>query len=62
MRPEHLEDAAIESGAPSERRLRATVKTIEALGSELIAHLEIGGRPVLTEEVKEIAADLDDTC
>jgi multiple sugar transport system ATP-binding protein len=59
IRPEHLEDAAVETGAPSERRLRATVKTIEALGSELIAHLEIGGQPLLTDEVKEVAADLD---
>jgi multiple sugar transport system ATP-binding protein len=60
IRPEHLQDAAVETGAPSERRLRATVKTVEALGSELIAHLEIGGRLVMTDEVKEIAADLDD--
>ena len=41
IRPEHLEDATVETGAPSERRLRATVKTVEALGAELIAHLEI---------------------
>jgi multiple sugar transport system ATP-binding protein len=61
VRPEHLEDAAIESGAPQERRLRADVKTIEALGSEIIAHLEVTGRPVLTDEVKEVAADLDET-
>jgi multiple sugar transport system ATP-binding protein len=61
VRPEHLEDAAIASGAPSERRLRATVRTVEALGAELIAHLEVSGRPVLTDEVREIAADLDDT-
>ncbi len=61
VRPEHLEDAAVESGAPSERRLHATVKNVEALGAELIAHLEISGKPVLTEEVKEVAADLDDT-
>src|SRR3954467_3452375 len=40
-RPEHLADGAIETGAPARRRLRATVKTVEALGSELIAHLEI---------------------
>jgi len=59
IRPEHLEDAAVETGAPSERRLHATVKTVEALGSELIAHLEIGGQPLLTDEVKEVAADLD---
>ena len=48
-------------GAPSERRLHATVKTVEALGAELIAHLEIAGTPVMTDEVKEIAADLDST-
>jgi multiple sugar transport system ATP-binding protein len=61
IRPEHLEDAAIETGAPAERRLKATVRNVEALGAELIAHLEVAGRPVLTDEVKEIAADLDDT-
>ena len=61
IRPEHLEDAAVAADAPSERRLHATVKTVEALGAELIAHLEIAGRPVMTDEVKEIAADLDDS-
>jgi multiple sugar transport system ATP-binding protein len=61
IRPEHLEDAAVETGAPSERRLRASVKTVEALGAELIAHVEIAGNPVMTDEVKEIAADLDST-
>jgi multiple sugar transport system ATP-binding protein len=61
IRPEHLEDAAVQTGAPSERRLRATVKTIEALGSELIAHVELAGRPLLNDEVKEVAADLDQT-
>ena len=61
IRPEHLQDAAVQTGAPSERRLRATVKTVEALGSELIAHLELAGRPLLNDEVREVAADLDDT-
>jgi multiple sugar transport system ATP-binding protein len=60
IRPEHLEDAAVATDAPSERRLHATVTTVEALGAELIAHLEIAGKPVLTDEVKEVAADLDD--
>jgi multiple sugar transport system ATP-binding protein len=58
IRPEHIEDAAV---APSERRLHATVTTVEALGAEIIAHLEIAGRPVMTDEVKEIAADMDDS-
>jgi len=61
IRPEHLEDAAVATGAPQAQRLRATVKTIEALGSELIVHLEASGKPVLTDEVKEVAADMDDT-
>ena len=61
VRPEHLEDAAIAPDAPPERRLRTAVRTVEALGAELIAHLEITGRPVLTDEVREVAADLDDT-
>src|SRR3954465_5366173 len=36
-RPEHLEDAAVATGEPPERRLKATVRSIEALGAELIA-------------------------
>jgi len=61
VRPEHIEDAALLTDAPSERRLRGVVRATEALGSELIAHLELSGRPVMTDEVKEIAADLDDS-
>jgi multiple sugar transport system ATP-binding protein len=61
VRPEHIEDAMVETDAPAERRLRAEVRSLEALGSELIAHLEITGKPVLTEEVKEVAADTDDS-
>jgi multiple sugar transport system ATP-binding protein len=61
LRPEHLEDAAVATGAPSEHRLRATVRSVEALGAELIVHLELAGRPVMTDEVREIAADLDDS-
>jgi len=61
VRPEHLEDAAVAADAPSERRLRGVVRTVEALGSELIAHLELSGTPVATEETREVAADLDDS-
>jgi len=61
VRPEHLEDAAVAADAPSERRLRGIVRTVEALGSELIAHIELSGAPVATEETREVAADLDDS-
>jgi multiple sugar transport system ATP-binding protein len=59
IRPEHLRDASAETGAPAERRLRGTVLLTEALGSELLVHLEIPGEPVVTEEVLEVAGDVD---
>ena len=59
VRPEHIADAALLSDVPQGRRLRALVRTVEALGSELIAHLELSGKPVMTDEVKEVAADMD---
>jgi multiple sugar transport system ATP-binding protein len=61
LRPEHIEDAAVAADAPSWQRLRATVRSLEALGSEMIAHIEIAGKPVMTDEVKEVAADMDDS-
>ena len=51
IRPEHMEDAAIESdGRP---RLRGKVLLTEALGSELLAHVEIAAAPVVSDEVVE---------
>ena len=41
IRPEDFEDAAIVTDAPPDRRLKATVRLVEALGSELMVHLEI---------------------
>jgi multiple sugar transport system ATP-binding protein len=61
LRPEHMEDAAVASDAPSGRRLRGVVRSVEALGSEIIAHVDIRADPVLTDEVKEVAADTDDS-
>jgi multiple sugar transport system ATP-binding protein len=59
VRPEHIEDAAVTPDAPADRRLRGVVRSVEALGSELLAHIEIAAHPVLTDEVKEVAADMD---
>jgi multiple sugar transport system ATP-binding protein len=41
VRPEDFEDAAIATGAPPDRRLRAKVRLVEALGSELMVHFEL---------------------
>jgi multiple sugar transport system ATP-binding protein len=41
IRPEDFEDAAVVTDAPPDRRLKATVRLVEALGSELMVHFEI---------------------
>jgi multiple sugar transport system ATP-binding protein len=55
IRPEHLRDATGDSPA----RLRGTVRATEALGSELLVHLDVEAEPVVTEEVREVAGDVD---
>ena len=59
IRPEHLHDAALAAGAAAGRKLRGRVVTTELLGSELLAHLEVPVAPVVTEEVLEVAEDVD---
>ena len=60
IRPEHLEDAELASDVPSDQRLRGRVELREALGSELMVHFRMAARPALTEDVKELAADVGD--
>jgi multiple sugar transport system ATP-binding protein len=51
IRPEHLEDAAIARNGGA--RLRGRVLLTEALGSEILAHVELDGKSVVTEDVVE---------
>jgi len=59
VRPEHLEDAALVHGSPATRRLRGRVRLRELLGSEIVVHFEVEAAPVVRDEVREIAADVD---
>src|SRR5205085_7343969 len=52
VRPEHIEDAAIASGAPEDRRLAAVVDIREDLGSDVYGHFGVGGPPGLGEDVR----------
>src|SRR6059058_4177064 len=47
IRPEHLEDAALASGIPPERRLRGQVRLRESLGSESVVHFQIDAAPAV---------------
>ena len=51
IRPEHLEDAAVARNGGA--RLRGRVLLTEALGSEILAHVEMHAKPVVTDDVIE---------
>ncbi|MGN6796638.1 MAG: ABC transporter ATP-binding protein [Gaiellaceae bacterium] len=57
IRPEDLEDAALASDAPADRRLRGRLELREALGSEIMAHFAIKGAHAETDETRELAQD-----
>jgi multiple sugar transport system ATP-binding protein len=51
IRPEHLEDASMSRNGGA--RLRGRVLITEALGSEILAHVEMKATPVVSEDVVE---------
>jgi multiple sugar transport system ATP-binding protein len=57
VRPEHAVDAAFaDGGSPV---LRGRVEATELLGSDLLVHVQVDAEPVVTDELLEIAADVD---
>jgi multiple sugar transport system ATP-binding protein len=46
IRPEDFEDAAMVSDVPPDRRMKGTVRLVEALGSELMVHFSIDAKRV----------------
>jgi multiple sugar transport system ATP-binding protein len=57
IRPEDLEDAALVSDAPADRRLVGRLALREALGSEIMAHFAIEAAHAESDEISEIAED-----
>jgi multiple sugar transport system ATP-binding protein len=60
IRPEDMEDAALVSDAPPERRITSTVELREALGSDVVVHFPIDASPAVTEHIIELASDIDE--
>ena len=60
IRPEDLEDAALASDTPGNRRLSGNVELREALGAEIMVHFTVDAPPALTEDVRELAQDAGD--
>jgi multiple sugar transport system ATP-binding protein len=59
IRPEHLRDVSERRDGHPIAPLRGRVRATEALGSEVLVHLEVPAEPVLTAEVREVAGDVD---
>ncbi|HEY2326827.1 MAG TPA: sn-glycerol-3-phosphate ABC transporter ATP-binding protein UgpC [Gaiellaceae bacterium] len=57
IRPEDLEDAALETGVPANRVLKGRLELREALGSEIMAHFAIKAAHAETDEMRELAED-----
>jgi multiple sugar transport system ATP-binding protein len=57
IRPEALEESGRRNGGAGD--LRGRVQSIEALGSELLAYVDIEAKPVLVEDVLEGIVDMD---
>jgi len=58
IRPEDLEDAALETDTPSDRRLQGTVELREALGAEIMVHFRTDARQAVTDETRELQKDV----
>jgi multiple sugar transport system ATP-binding protein len=60
IRPEDLEDAALERDVPDDQTITGTVELREALGAEIMAHISIDATAAETEDTRELARDMGD--
>jgi len=58
VRPEDMEDASLAGDVPEQRRLSAAVDLREEMGSEAYVYFTLDAPAVLTEDTKELAADV----
>jgi multiple sugar transport system ATP-binding protein len=58
IRPESMEDATLAREAPPDRRIRTSVDLREALGHEVVVHCTIQAPPAMTEDARELMADI----
>jgi multiple sugar transport system ATP-binding protein len=57
IRPEDLEDVALERDTPDDQTIKGMVELREALGSEIMVHFKTDATPAMTEDVRELRQD-----
>ena len=58
VRPEEMEDAALQTDAPADRRMKTVVDLREDMGSEVLVQFSIDAAQVMiAEDLRELAAD-----
>jgi multiple sugar transport system ATP-binding protein len=58
IRPQDFEDAALMSDAPEDERVKVKVDLVEPIGTETLLHFDAKAPVAVTEETKELAADV----
>ena len=59
IRPEATDDASLVAGPDPESRFTVEVGMVEGMGSDVYLHYTIEAPPVLTEDTRELASDID---
>ena len=57
IRPQDFEEASFAGASANTSKLRVRVDLVEALGTQTLLHFELDTPVVLTEDMKELAAD-----
>lgn len=57
LRPEDMEDVTVQPNAPADRRIRATAKLVESLGSEIIVHFPLDAKPYIVHDAIDDEAE-----
>jgi multiple sugar transport system ATP-binding protein len=61
IRPQDFEDASLRSDLPEDARIKVRIDLVEAIGTETLVHFQIEAPVVITEDMKELAADVGES-